>query len=194
MAIENVLVFCASSRSCEPVYHEAAARLGEILAGAGRHLVYGGGAAGSMGALADAALAAGGRVTGILPRFMADLEWGHSGLTRLDLVDGMHQRKQRMVEACDAVVALPGGSGTFEELFEVMTLKRLGLFCGPIVLVDTRGFFQPLVALLESSIRERFMDERHRAMWQLVAAAEDVVAALESAPQWTPDARQFAAV
>ncbi len=194
MAIENVLVFCASSRSCEPVYHEAVARLGAILAGSGRHLVYGGGAVGSMGALADAALAAGGRVTGILPRFMAELEWGHSGLTQLHLVDGMHERKQRMVEACDAVVALPGGSGTFEELFEVMTLKRLGLFCGPIVLVDTRGFFQPLVALLESSIRERFMDERHRAMWQLIDAAEDVVTALESAPRWTPDARQFATV
>jgi uncharacterized protein (TIGR00730 family) len=115
-----------------------------------------------MGALADGALSRGGRITGVLPRFMNDLEWGHAGLTELHLVEDMHTRKHRLLSGSYAVVALPGGSGTLEELLEAITLKRLGLYFGPIVLVNTRHFFDPLLQLLASAIEERFMDERHR--------------------------------
>ena len=112
----SVLVFCASSASCHPAYHDAAAALGQALARAGDTLIYGGGAVGSMGAMADAALAQGGSVVGVIPHFMCELEWAHPGLTELQIVDDMHERKREMLRRADAIVALPGGSGTFEEL------------------------------------------------------------------------------
>lgn len=189
-----VCVYCASSRSADPEYRHAAFRLGEVLAEQGIAIVYGGGAVGSMGALADGALARGGRVVGILPRFMADLEWGHRGLTELKLVEDMRTRKHLMLTGAHAAIALPGGSGTLEELLEALTLKRLGLFLGPIVLVNTRGYFEPLREMLDAAVRERFMDTRHLAMWQIVARPEEVPAALVSAPEWSAAAREFAAV
>jgi uncharacterized protein (TIGR00730 family) len=190
----SVCVYCASSRSAHPDYRAAAQRLGAVLADAGIGIVYGGGAVGSMGALADGALARGGRVTGILPRFMADLEWGHRGLTELELVEDLRVRKHLMLTRSDAAIALPGGSGTLEELLEAITLKRLGLYLNPIVLVNTRGFFAPLLALLEHAVEERFMDPRHRDMWQVVGRPEEVPGALERAPVWVAEARSFAAV
>ena len=190
----TVCVYCASSRSADPEYRRAAFRLGEVLAEQGIAIVYGGGARGSMGALADGALGRGGRVVGILPRFMADLEWGHHGLSELKLVEDMRTRKHLMLSGAHAAIALPGGSGTFEELLEALTLKRLGLFLGPIVLVNTRNYFEPLRILLEAAVREHFMDERHLAMWQIVSSAEDVPDALASAQDWSPAARDFAAV
>lgn len=190
----RVTVYCASSRRCPAAYHEAARRLGLALAQGGFTIVYGGSALGSMGALAEGAQAAGGKVIGVLPRFMQEMEWGQAGLAELHLVDTMRERKERMLEGSSGVVALPGGCGTLEELLEALTLKRLGLFCHPIVLVNTRRFFDPLVRLLSAAIRERFMDERHAAMWQVVAEPEDVASALAAAPQWTSAARGFAAV
>jgi uncharacterized protein (TIGR00730 family) len=189
----SVCVYCASSTSCAPAYHEAARRLGAALAEAGFAVVYGGGAVGSMGALADGALGRGGHVIGVLPRFMDELEWGHDRLSELHLVDDMRTRKHEMLSRSDAVVALPGGSGTFEELLEAITLKRLGIFLGPIVLVNTRGFFDPLLALLANAVVERFMDERHLAMWQVVAEPEQVPSAPAAAPAWSAHARRFAA-
>jgi len=189
-----VCVYCASSRSAHPDYRAAARRLGEVLAAEGVGIVYGGGAVGSMGALADGALAAGGRVIGILPRFMADLEWGHKGLTDLQLVEDLRTRKHMMLTLSQAAIALPGGSGTLEELLEAITFKRLGLYLNPIVLVNTRAFFTPLIEQLERAVEERFMDQRHLLMWQVVATPEEVPAALASAPAWSADARTFAAV
>jgi uncharacterized protein (TIGR00730 family) len=192
-AVERaVCVYCASSSSCDPEFHAVARRLGELLAADGRPLVYGGSRIGSMGALADGALARGGRVIGILPQFLRDMEISHDGLTELHVVEDMRTRKHLMLSRAEAVVALPGGCGTLEELLEVVTLKRLGIFLGPIVIVNTRGFYAPLFALFEAAVRERFMDARHLAMWQVVAGAEDVVPALAAAPRWTPDARRFA--
>jgi uncharacterized protein (TIGR00730 family) len=188
----TVCVYCASSARCAPDYHDAARRLGGVLAEAGFTIVYGGGATGSMGAVADGALARGGRVVGVLPRFMQQLEWGHDRLTELHLVDDMRTRKHEMLSRSDGVVALPGGSGTLEELLEAISLKRLGIFLGPIVLVNTRGFFDPLLAVLDAAVAEHFMDERHRAMWQVVKEPEEVPAALASAPAWSEDARRFA--
>lgn len=190
----GVCVYCASSRSAHPEYREAAFRLGESLALRDITLIYGGGARGSMGALADGALSKGGRVIGILPRFMADLEWGHSGLSELQLVEDIRTRKHLMLARAQAAIALPGGCGTLEELLEAITLKRLGLFLGPIVLVNTRGFFRPLLDLLSHTVNEQFMDARHALMWQVVAEPEEVADALEQAPAWTAEARNFAAI
>jgi len=127
-------------------------------------------------------------------RFMDDLEWGHKGLTELRLVDDLHQRKRMMLEETDAVVALPGGCGNFEELFEAITWKRLGLCFNPIVLVNVRGFFNPCIELLENCIREKFMDVKHRSMWVVVNNPEEVLGAISSLPPWHRHARDFAAV
>ncbi len=194
MLERTVCVYCASSASAHPEYRAAAFRMGEVLAGRGITLIYGGGSRGSMGALADGSLSKGGRVVGVLPRFMADLEWGHQGLSELKLVEDMRTRKHLMLTGAQAAIALPGGCGTLEELLEAITLKRLGLFLGPIVLVNTRGFFQPLLELLSHAVSEHFMDERHAQMWQVVARPEDVPDALERAPTWTAESRSFAAV
>ena len=190
--MQRVCVYCASSTEAHPEHYAAARTLGRVLAEQGITIVYGGGSVGSMGALADAALAAGGKLIGILPKFMNDLEWGHKSLTELRLVDDMHHRKRMMIEESDAVVALPGGSGTFEELLEAITWKRLGLFVNPIVIVTVRGFYDPLRDLLDRAIAERFMDARHRDMWTFVDGPEDVVPAIRTAPDWSAEARAFA--
>jgi uncharacterized protein (TIGR00730 family) len=190
----TVCVYCASSNACDPKYHEVARRLGGLLASAGCALVYGGGRAGSMGALADGALAHGGRVVGIIPRFMRELEWGHEELTELHVVEDMRTRKHEMLARSSAVVALAGGCGTFEELMEAVTLKRLGLYLGPIVIVNTDGYYDPMLEQFARAIEGRFMDARHGAMWQVVAEPEEVVAALETAPGWDADSIQFAAM
>jgi len=192
MAIRKVTVYCASSRRADPAYREAAARLGRILAAAGVTIFYGGGKVGSMGALADGALEAGGRVEGVLPRFMYDLEWGHPGLADLHVVHDLHERKRLMIGDTDAVVALPGGCGTWEEVFEAMAWKRLGLFLRPIVFLNTRGYYDPCVALLERSIAEGFMGERHATMWTVVREPEEVLPAIERAPPWDEAAREYA--
>jgi len=187
-----VCVYAASSKACHPEYHDAARRLGVFLAERQMDIIYGGGRVGLMGALADGALSRGGRVKGVLPKFMDDLEWGHTGLTELHLVEDMRTRKHHLLSDSDAVVALPGGCGTLEELLEAITLKRLGIYLKPIVLVNTRRFFDPLLQLLASAIEERFMDKRHQAMWQVVSQPEEVAEAFSSAKAWHPDARNFA--
>lgn len=191
----RVCVYCASSDHSHADYGRDAYALGRALALADCTVVYGGGSRGSMGAVANGALEAGGKVIGILPRFMADLEWGHPGLTQLDLVDDMRERKHRLLSDSDAVVALPGGCGTLEELFEAITLKRLGLYFKPILLLNTRDYWTPLTRFLdEQVIAERFLNPQHRAMWRTVARPEDVVAAIHDTPPWDPNARDFAAV
>jgi hypothetical protein len=194
MQIKRICVYCASSSSCDPSYHAAAHELGRILAQAGITLVYGGGSKGSMGHLADGALAMGGRVIGVIPQFMSDLEWAHRGLSELVLTRDMHERKRLMIEEVDAVVALPGGCGTFEELFEAMAWKRLGIYGGPIVIVNTHDFYRPCIELLEKSIAERFMDERHRAMWRVVDRTVDVLEAIHRSPSWPARNRDFAVI
>src|SRR4249920_2119993 len=145
----RICVYAASSPQAAPEFLDAARKLGEILAENQCSIVYGGGSQGLMGAVADGALSRGGQVIGILPKFMADLEWGHPGLTHLDLVEDMRERKHRLLSDSDAVIALPGGCGTLEELSEAITLKRLGLYFNPIVLVNTNGFWDPLIRMLD---------------------------------------------
>jgi uncharacterized protein (TIGR00730 family) len=192
--IENICVYCASSQRCDAVYHDAARRLGEVLAANGFTIVYGGGSRGSMGALADGALARGGKVVGIIPKFMQELEWGHPKLTELHIVEDMRVRKHLMLSQSHGLVVLPGGCGTFEELFEALTMKRLGLYVHPIVLVNTRDYFAPLISVLEHMVTEQFMGPRHLEMWQVVDATDDVPHALENAPPWSEAAREFAAL
>ena len=190
--IQSVTVYCASSRQTDPAYHDAAGRVGAHLARNGVTVIYGGGAVGSMGALASGAIAEGGRVVGVLPRFMADLEWGHAGISEMRLVEDMHARKHMMLTSGDAAVALPGGSGTLEELLEAITWKRLGLYTGPIAILNLGGFYDPLLSMLDRCVRERFMDERHAAMWVAVSEPEEILPALQAAPPWDPAARRFA--
>jgi uncharacterized protein (TIGR00730 family) len=192
--IRRVAVYAASSRALDPSYLEAAGRLGQVLAGAGLSVVYGGGSTGLMGAMADAALAAGAEVHGIVPHFLMSLESSHKGLTRMEVVEDMRLRKHRMLEGADAVVTLPGGCGTYEEVFEAMTLKRLGQWLGPIVLVNTRGFYDRFIDFLRHSVSERFMDQEHADMWDVVDEPEEVPAALASASAWSHDAIKFANV
>jgi hypothetical protein len=187
-----VCVYCASSKLCDPAYLDAAERLGRHLALHQVTLVYGGGGGGAMARLAEGALAAGGTAVGIIPRFMVELEWGHKQLTEMCIVEDMRERKHRMLHGAEAVVALPGGCGTLEELFETMTLKRVGLYLGPIVLVNTRGFYDRVVAALEHCIAERFMDVRHRGLWTVVNEPEEVLEAIRTTPRWSADSRDFA--
>ncbi len=191
-SIRKVCVYCASSRQVDAAYFEDAAALGRTLAHNNVAIVYGGGAVGLMGRLADAALAEGGKVIGVLPGFMNDLEWGHSSLTELVIVPDMHLRKQKMAQSVDAVIALPGGCGTMEELLEVLTWKRLGLFTEPIIIVNTRRYFDPLIAFLEQMIREKFMNERHREMWTVIENPSRVLEAIQNAPKWSSENRNFA--
>lgn len=190
----RICVYCASSANCDPVYHDDARRLGTILAREQCTVVYGGGGVGSMGALADGALAEKGSVVGIIPRFMTEVEWQHPGLDQLDVVEDMRERKHRLLTGSDAVVALPGGCGTLEELFEAITLKRLGIYFSPIILVNTKGFYTGLQRFLEHTIDEGMMGRAHGAMWSLVDRVDDVLPAIRATPPWPRDARSFAAV
>ena len=164
MPIEQVCVYCASSSLCADVYLDAAFAVGQELAGAGKTVRYGGGDGGLMGKVADGALAAGGRVVGVLPRFMQEREWAHLGLTELHLVETMHERKAIMAERADAFVALPGGIGTLEEFFEVWTWGQLGLHRKPYGLLNVAGFYDPLLAFLDHAVGERFVRAEHRAL------------------------------
>ena len=194
MTIQKVCVYCASSSQAGDEYFNVASRLGRILA---RHeiiIVYGGGSIGTMGRLADSALSEGGRVIGIIPSFMVNLEWNHKGLSKLQIVNDLQERKRLMVEKVDAVIALPGGSGTLEELLEAITWKRLGIFVKPIIIVNVCRFFDPLIELLDNMIQEKFMDKRHRNIWSVVDKPEVVLEAIKTAPSWSVEARYFAAV
>lgn len=190
----RVCVYAASSAKVAPEYHAAARALGESLAQAGCSVVYGGGSTGLMGSLADGALSKGGEVIGILPKFMADLEWGHPGLTHLELVEDMRERKHKLLTGSDAVVALPGGCGTLEELFEAITLKRLGIYFNPILLLNVRNFYAPLQDFMQQVIAEHFMNPGHEAMWQLVDSVGQVLPTIRATPPWREDAREYAVV
>lgn len=183
MALKSICVFCGASTGAHPAYREAATLLGRRLAERGLALVYGGGKVGLMGVVADAALAAGGEVVGIIPQALKDLEVGHTGLTRLEVVDGMHARKARMAELADAFVALPGGLGTLEELCEVWTWGQLGYHGKPLGLYDVNGFFDKLTGFLDHLVQENFVRPPHRAMLQVRGHADELIDALQ---QWQP--------
>lgn len=193
-AIRCATVYASSSNALHEDYYRDASQVGEILGSAGIDVRYGGGGVGLMRAMADAALSKGGHVHGVIPDFLNTVEHGHKSLPQLDVVKSMAQRKERMLENSDAVVALPGGSGTLEELFEVLTLKRLGEFLGPIVLVNTRGYFDRLSDMLEYVVEEKFMGNGHLEMWSIINEPSGLLDAFEQSPAWSSSARSFAAV
>ncbi len=190
----NICVYCGSSSQVKPAYFEAANRLGRIFADEDIALVYGAGAVGLMGELANSVLANGGRVTGIIPRFMVEEGWSHDKLENLLVTENMHERKHKMAEMADAVVALPGGCGTFEELLEIITWKQLGLFANPIVILNIDGYFDPLLELMKRAVDENFMRSEHARMWQVVNLPDDVVPTIRETPQWDVNYRKFAAI
>ncbi len=162
--IRRVCVFCGSSPGVDPVYRDEAARLGRELARRDWELVYGGGSVGLMGEIADAVLAAGGKVTGVIPQMLAVKELQHTGCTTLHVTPTMHVRKQTMADAADAFVAMPGGFGTFEEVLEIATWAQLGMHEKPIALFNVRGFYDPLLAFIDHTVREGFIRENQRAI------------------------------
>lgn len=162
--MRRICVFCGSSAGARPAYARSARALGELLASRGIDVVYGGGAVGLMGELADAALVAGGKVIGVIPDALVAMEVAHDRLTELHVVRSMHERKALMAELSDAFVALPGGLGTLEELFEVLTWAQLGLHPKPCGLVDVEGFYAPLLACLDHAVVEGFVRPENRAL------------------------------
>jgi uncharacterized protein (TIGR00730 family) len=183
MSLKSVCVFCGASPGARPIYREAAENLGRSLAERGLTLIYGGGAVGLMGVVADAALAAGGEVIGIIPQSLERAEIGHKGLTRLEVVDGMHARKARMAELADAFISLPGGLGTLEEMFEVWTWGQLGYHAKPLGLLEVDGFYARLTDFLDHLVAERFVREPHRAMLQV---GESPTELLDRLAVWQP--------
>lgn len=162
--MKSVAVFCGSSKGDDPRFAEAARAFGTLLAREELTLVYGGGHVGLMGVLADAALAAGGKVTGVIPRALWDREVGHRGLTDLRIVESMHERKATMASLAHAFVALPGGLGTFEEIFEIWTWAQLGIHQKPVGFLDAGGFYAPLMEFLDRATAAGFVREQHRSM------------------------------
>lgn len=190
----RICVYCASSARIDKVYFDAAERLAAAFAKAGVEVVYGGGAAGLMGVLADTMLKHGGKIKGILPKFMVDVEWEHKGVSDMIMTDTMHERKARFLEDADALAALPGGSGTLEELLEAITLKRLGQFTKPIVILNTKGYYNPLLEMFEKAVKENFMKDIHLDMWKVVTEPEEVLDAIKNSKPWDKGAINFAAV
>lgn len=181
--MKRICVFCGSSAGRRPLYVEAARALGRLLAARGCGLVYGGASVGLMGEVADAVLQAGGEVDGVIPHALEARELAHRGLTRLHVVDSMHDRKSLMADLADGFVALPGGMGTIEEMCEVLTWAQLGLHGKPCGLLDVAGYYHPLVAFFDHAVAEGFLRPEHRDM---VLRAEDPARLLDLMGSWRP--------
>ena len=192
--IHSVCVYSASSTQIDPLYVDAAQRLGRLLGEKRIRLVNGAGNMGLMAAVADATLQAGGEAVGVIPRFMVEQGWHHTGLTELHVVNDMHERKQLMARLSDGVIALPGGCGTLEELLEIITWKQLGLYLNPIVVLNVKGYFDPLLAMLAKAVEERFMRVRHGAIWQVATTPDEAIELLFTTPLWDASIRKFAAI
>lgn len=192
--INSVCVYSASSTKIDQIYFNAAQELGQLLAKRHIRLINGAGSIGLMRSVADAVLENGGEVTGVIPKFMVEQGWHHTGLSKLVEVEGMHERKQLMADLSDAVIALPGGCGTLEELLEIITWKQLGLYLNPIVILNTNGFFDPLLDMLMRAIDENFMRRQHGDIWHVATTPEEAVELIHTVPVWDVSIRKFAAI
>ena len=172
MATQSLVVYCASSVGVNPIYNEVAAELGQKMAARNIRLIYGGGGFGLMGNVADAVLQNGGEVTGVIPNFLADLEVAHSTLTEIHFVETMHERKYRMVQLAKGVITLPGGYGTFDELFEILAWRQLKLYDGPVVIINTNGFYDLVLQQLDRMVADGFLKADNRDLL-LVAKSVD---------------------
>ena len=192
--INSVCVYSASSTKIDEVYFNAARQLGQLLAKRRIRLINGAGSIGLMRSVADAVLENGGEVTGVIPKFMVEQGWHHTGLSKLVEVESMHERKQLMADLSDALIALPGGCGTLEELLEIITWKQLGLYLNPIVILNTNGFFDPLLDMLTRAIDENFMRRQHGEIWHVATTPEEAVELIYTVPVWDASIRKFAAI
>lgn len=188
----QVCVYCASSAIIDSQYFEATQSLAQIFINEGIEVVYGGGSSGLMGCLADEMIAGGGKIKGIMPKFMNEVEWAHKQLENLELTATMQERKSKFLEGTDAIVALPGGTGTLEELFEAMSLKRLGLFTKPILILNTNDYYGPLLKMLDRMIEEGFMNEEHKELYTVFNKPSEFLKALKSSTPWSEEAIKFA--
>ncbi|MBN2484726.1 MAG: TIGR00730 family Rossman fold protein [Bacteroidales bacterium] len=184
----TITVYCASSRKVDKKYFDDARLLADELYKQNARIIYGGGAVGLMGALADRYLELGGDITGVIPEFMVKVEWAHPGVKDMRIVHDMHERKKLLIEESDAILALPGGTGTLEELTEVITLKRLGKFNKPIILLNTSGFYNPLQNFFKKMADEHFLHPEHLMMWQLLDKPENFWQVYKKAPEWPENA------
>ena len=190
----RICVYCASSAKIDEIYFEATERLAKILVNSKVQVIYGGGGHGLMGKLADTVLAQGGQIKGIMPQFMNEVEWAHKKVTDFEFTKTMHERKAKFLENIDALIALPGGTGTLEELLEAITLKRLGQFTKPIIILNTNGYYDPLIQMLERCVEEKFLRPIHAEMWTFVHQPEEVMSAINQSMEWDENAISFAAV
>lgn len=192
--IKSVCVYCASSTKIDKAYFEAASQLGKLLAEKNIIIINGAGCQGLMAAVSNSALEAGGKVTGVIPHFMVEQGWNHTGLTQTIETETMHERKNLMAEMSDAVITLPGGCGTLEELLEIITWKQLGIYLKPIVILNINGYFTPLLEMLEKAIAQNFMRPEHVKLWEVANTPEEAVDLLYSIPLWNKEFRKFAAI
>jgi len=184
--LKTICVFCASSNAIDEVYFKAVRELADLCIEHQIHVLYGGGAFGLMGTMANRILEKKGKITGIIPAFMKEMKWAHDDVTEMIVVEDLRERKKRMIENVDAVIALPGGVGTLEELLEVITLKQLGRFTKPIIVVNTHGFYNSLFQLFEQMIEKQFMRDTHRQLFITIDRPADLLYALDNAPE-APD-------
>jgi uncharacterized protein (TIGR00730 family) len=192
--VQTIAVYCASSNKVRPSFIAAAELLGELIAADGKRLVYGDGGIGLMAAVARGALKAGGEVVGVIPQFMVDQGWNNPNSTSTIVTQTMHERKAKIVEISDAMVALPGGIGTFEELLECLTWKQLGLHSNPVVILNTDGYYDGLLKCIDSMIDEQMMRPIHKEMFVVVDKPEDVLPAIFNMPAWDPSISRLAAI
>jgi len=190
--IKKVCVYCASSDKIDAKYFEATEKIAKALVKNNTTVVYGGGAIGLMGQLADTVLAENGRIIGIMPKFMREVEFHHKDVNEFIFTADMHERKKQFMVGVDALIALPGGCGTFEELMEAITLKRLGIFTKPILILNLDGYYDPIIEMLEKAIENNFMRDEHRDIWTVFENPEKVIAAIQNAKPWSNDAIKFA--
>lgn len=194
MKYSNIGVMCGSSDACDQHYLEMAYQVGKVFAEFGYNIIYGGGAKGLMRKVADGALDHKGNVHGYMPKFMIEVEWQHPNLTSLTTTKDMSERKYKMLNHSDATIFLPGGCGTMEEFFEWMSAKRLGRYMGPLVLLNHKGYYDPLIELLNKMQYEKFHRPIHREMWSVANTVDELLQVLENAPTWSKDAIKVAAV
>lgn len=192
--IQSIAVYCASSNKLRPSFVEAAERLGSLIAAEGMRLVYGDGGIGLMAAVARGTLNNGGEVIGVIPQFMVDQGWNNPSSTQTIVTQTMHERKATICDISDAMVALPGGIGTFEELLECLTWKQLGLHHNPVVILNTDGYYDRLLACLDLMVEEQMMRPIHKEMFVVVNQPEEVIPAILNAKEWDPNTRRLAAI
>jgi uncharacterized protein (TIGR00730 family) len=190
----TVCIFASSSSRINEEYAIAATHLGALLAKAGMNIVYGGGGIGLMGTIADSVMKNQGKVTGVIPAFMKDEGWDHKSVNDMIITNDMGERKKRMFELADAVVALPGGVGTLEELTEAITLKQLGLYNGPIIILNTLNFYDSLISFFEHMITGHFLRFEHKGIWEIAGTPEEVMVYLANNKSWIQDPRNIAKI